>query len=267
MDELSKDLKTLCDTAIEAAKIGGNVLRKGFRSGLEITEKKDAGWVTEFDIRSEKKIIEYLSAKTPYSFLAEESGETRLSDTCQDQWIIDPLDGTTNYARGLPIFAVSIGLKLMGKLQVGVVFNPITDEFFYAYKGGGAFLNGERIFVTKTDTIEKSVLSTGFSTARAQRQNIDTFRVFEKAVKTAFAVRRPGAAALDLAYTAAGVFDGYWELGLSPWDMAAGIVILREAGGIITDFSNQEHDGFQQNIVASNSIIHSDLIDIIRNNS
>jgi myo-inositol-1(or 4)-monophosphatase len=247
--------------AIQAACAGGAVLMEKFGTNLVVTHKGDVDLVTEADRAAEAVIVDLFQHHCPdYDILAEEADYNRQHrEFC---WIIDPLDGTTNYAHGFPWFAVSIALEYNGEVVAGVIFNPCSGEMFTATKGGGAFLNGVPITVSTTTRLENSLLATGFPYDRKQSRvnNYDHFVNFQQSAQ---ACRRPGAASLDLACTAAGRFDGYWEMKLKPWDVAAGQLLVREAGGQVTDFSGLSASIYGQEIVASNGCIHTSMLQIL----
>lgn len=249
-------------TAQAAAKAAGGLLKKSLNKKHSISYKGRKNLVTEMDKKSEALIIRHIRAKYPsHSIHSEESG---LFDKAQSEykWIIDPLDGTTNYAHGFNFFAVSIALMKKGRMIAGAVYDPIRDEMFYAAKGCGAYLNGKRIRVSKINKINESLLSTGFpyKLGKAMKKNIAYFISF---MMKAQAIRRPGSASLDLCYVAAGRFDGFWEMELHPWDTAAGALIVKEAGGMVTDFTLNKFNPFMKQIVASNSMIHSQMIRVL----
>lgn len=230
----------------------------GFGQPFTISSKEGIhNLVTEYDTRSEEAIIEFLLRVTPSStILAEESGQQDGSSELQ--WIIDPLDGTVNFAHGIPIFCVSIAAILHGVLVCGVVYNPVSDELFTATLGGGAHLNGTPLRVSRTPLLKDAILVTGFpyNVAENPLRCIDQFAAV---VGKGLPVRRLGSAALDLAYTAAGRFDGFWESILQPWDMAAGALLVTEAGGQITHYRNVPFTISINSIIATNGFIHDEL--------
>ncbi|MDP3017736.1 MAG: inositol monophosphatase family protein, partial [Deltaproteobacteria bacterium] len=179
------------------------------------------------------------------------------------RWIIDPLDGTINYYRGFPFFSVSIGLEEDGEVILGVVYIPVLDELFVAQKGEGAFLNGKRISVSQTDQLKRSFLATGFPYDVQERPEY-YLRYFHQFIRQTFAIRRPGSAAIDLCYVAAGRFDGFWELKLHPWDVAAGILLITEAGGKATGFKGQPLSIYAEETLASNGLIHEQMLQAIQ---
>lgn len=248
--------------AREAALKAGAVLRDNIHGAREISYKGEINLVTEMDRRSERTVVAVLQAAFPdHGILAEEG--TVIENSSGFRWIIDPLDGTTNYAHGYPNFAVSIGLERAGEVILGVVYDPMRDELFAAEKGRGASLNGRTIRVSKADALIRSLLATGFPYDRAtsEKNNLNYFRALLMASQE---VRRSGSAALDLCSVAAGRLDGYWELKLHPWDVAAGSLIVREAGGLVSDFSGTRFSIHDKEILASNGIIHEQMIEIIK---
>ena len=251
------------DSAIDAARKAGKLLIEGMGSGTnKIDYKGEIDIVTEMDCRSEELIKTLLQKRFPeISILAEESGDS--GGYSRMRWIIDPLDGTTSYAHNIPHFSISIALEKDGEIVAGVVYNPCLDECFYAGQGTGAYLNGKLITVSTTRALKKSLLATGFPYDRAtsDENNLDHFGAFLLKVQ---GIRRMGSAALDLSYTAAGRFDGYWEMKLAPWDVAAGSIILKEAGGKVTDFSLNPFNIYGKEILASNGLIHNEMTKILK---
>ncbi|MCR4288313.1 MAG: inositol monophosphatase [Deltaproteobacteria bacterium] len=248
-------------TAVNAAKKAGLMLRERLGSVLDIEYKGVLNLVTEMDKLAEDAIISEIRKAFPsHSILTEESGKHAGEEGYR--WIIDPLDGTTNYAHGLPFFCVSIGFEAWGQVTHGVVFNPMLNELFYAQKGKGAYLNGEKIRVSKIDNLNSSLLATGFpyDIRSSKNNNLERFKKF--ALK-AQAIRRAGSAALDLCYTACGRFDGFWEIKLKPWDTAAACLMVEEAGGMVTDFSGGPFDMDKPECLASNRLIHEEMLKIL----
>ena len=246
------------DIAVEAAHIAGRFQLYRFESFLDVTLKGDKNLVTEVDQESERLIVRHLLGSFPDHSIVAEEGEYPQGEA-PFRWIIDPLDGTTNYAHGFPWFCVSIGLESAGELVVGVIYNPMHDELFTATRGGGAFLNAHRLHVSARSPLQNTLLATGFpyDCASDPANNFDNFIAFQKAAR---GIRRAGAAALDLAYVAAGRLDGFWELKLKPWDVAAGALLVREAGGTVTTFDGTDYDVFNGCIVASNGLIHEEMV-------
>ena len=252
-------MKTLI---IKAAFEAGKLLMDKFESGLRVEFKGKYDLVTEADRQAEALIIKLIRERYPdHNFLAEEGVYTETGSDCR--WIIDPLDGTTNYAHGFPWFAVSIALEVKGRLELGVVYNPYVGDFYVAERGSGAFLNERRLKVSTIDTLERSLLATGFAYdhKKCKANNYDYFTRFQKEAQ---ACRRPGAASLDLASVAAGRFDGFWELKLKPWDLAAGILLIEEAGGLVSNFDGLPMTLELQECMASNQLIHGEMQAILQ---
>ena len=248
------------EVAVAAAEAAGEVLRSSFGREQTVRYKGEVDLVTEVDERAEGVIGEVLREAFPgYGMLAEEGGR-RLGEG-DSRWIVDPLDGTTNYAHGLPIFAVSIALERGGEVVLGVVHDPMRGETYVAERGGGATLNGEPIRVSDTDEPIRALLVTGFPYDRADMGA--AVELFGRLTELTQGVRRLGAAALDLCYVAAGRLDAYYEKGLHAWDVAAGSLILKEAGGRITDYRGREVDLEGREIVASNGLLHPVLLEAI----
>ncbi len=251
-------MRNYLEVAVEAAKLGGDILKRNYGCAKKIEYKSEINIVTDVDKRSEELIVDLLSSRFPqHSVLAEEGTN---SEHCSEfRWVIDPLDGTTNYAHDYPFFCVSIALEKNGEVVTGVVYQPIFEELFVAEKGHGAYLNGKKIHVSKVSKLREALLSTGFP-YDVQDEALEYFKNF---VYTAQAVRRDGSAALDLCYLAMGRFDGFWELRLKPWDTAAGALVVTEAGGLVTDFSLSHYSIYQSEIMASNGLIHDQMREVI----
>lgn len=249
--------------AIETARAAGAVLIEKYGRVKPKTKRTDIDLVTEADLASEALILERIATHFPkHSILAEESGE--LSVTGGDgnwKWIIDPLDGTTNFAHGYPCFCVNIALEHEGDLVIGVTYDPTRDEMFACERGGGATLNGKTINVSGTDELGSSLLVTGFPYDFKQRE--DPTRHLKGFLMASRGVRRDGSAAIDLAYVACGRFDGFWEEGLNPWDVAAGVLMIEESGGSVTRYDGSKLSIYQPPIVASNGIIHDEMLKIL----
>lgn len=258
------DLTPFRKIALEAAEKSGKILKKGLQEKIEISYKGDLNLVTNIDTRSEQAIVALVSRHFPkHQILAEEGhGQKEPSSL---RWIIDPLDGTTNYAHGFPFFCVSIALEIKGKIVLGVVYDPIRKELFFAEKGKGAFLNEKPLSVSPVEILSKSLLVTGFA-YDIRTDPANNFNHFIQFSMNTQAVRRTGSAALDLCYVAAGRFDGFWELKLRPWDTAAGSLILREAGGRITRFSGAPYSIYDSELLATNRKIHDEMIRILNKN-
>ncbi|MCW7753582.1 inositol monophosphatase [Desulfobotulus sp. H1] len=249
--------EALLHTAVMAARVGGERLMAHFGNLNGIRKKGRTDLVTDADTASEQAVIDHIRNRFPdHGIMAEESG--MQGDNTSFLWIIDPLDGTTNFAHGLPFFAVSIGISLDGRLLAGCVFNPVMQECFTAMEGKGACKNGIPISVSQTTSIEDSLLATGFPYSLDQKFDALTSR-FRRCIRPARGIRRLGAASLDLCYVANGHFDGFWEEDLKPWDTAAGSIIAREAGALVTDFSGNPHHIHAAEILASNGRIHEPL--------
>ena len=255
--------KTVLELASRLARAAGEIQRDRYATGLEIGTKSAAvDLVTDVDTACEALIVAALERERPQdTILAEEGGE-RSRPGAAWRWVIDPLDGTTNYAHAYPRFCVSIGVECQGERRVGVVYDPLMDELYHAVAGEGAFLNGSPIRVSRETALDRSLLATGFAYDRrkSEQDNLDQFAAFLKAAR---ALRRDGSAALDLCYVAAGRFDGFWEVRLNPWDMAAGAVIVREAGGQLTNFSGKDLSIYEQELVASNGHIHEAMLTVL----
>lgn len=252
-------LQELHSFAIEIAKEGGAVLRDFWGKRIVIEEKAYTGdLVTEADKASEHVILEMIRQKYPHHEILSEEAGMHEGEGADYLWLIDPLDGTTNYTHHFPMVSVSIGLLHKGKPIVGVVYNPIYDELFEAAEGMGARLNGHEIQVSRTKDLKASLLATGFSYDR--RENPETnYQQFCHLTHLTHGVRRGGSAALDLAFVAAGRLDGFWERGLNPWDLAAGVVLIREAGGQVSAYDQTDFDLFSGRILATNGKIHESL--------
>lgn len=242
-----------------AAQAGAGQLRYFSERKFSISNKEGVNnLVTEADHAAEKAIIETIRKDFPEHFiLSEESGE--MASSSEYKWIIDPLDGTVNFAHGIPICAVSIGIEKEGEMIMGCVYAPFINELYYAAKGKGAFLNDKKITVSGETDVLKSCLVTGFPYTYPKLHR-GPLEIFSKLVMQGVPVRRLGSAAIDLCWVAAGRFDGFWEFNLSPWDTAAGEIIVKEAGGTITDFENKPFSCYQKQILATNGHIHNDLL-------
>jgi myo-inositol-1(or 4)-monophosphatase len=230
---------------------------------LQVSKKGPADFVSAADHRAEEVIrTELQRARPNYGLLMEESGETAGSDP-QHRWIVDPLDGTTNFLHGIPHFAISIALERQGKLAAAVVYSPISDELFTAERGAGAYVNDRRLRVAARSHLGEAVVATGMP-FMGHGDSAGYLQELAKIMPAVSGVRRFGAAALDLAWVAAGRFDGFWERGLSPWDMAAGLLLIREAGGYVTDVDGGEASPESGHIVAGNEAIHRQLLTLLR---
>lgn len=249
--------------AVKAAREAGGILKKSLGKRRTISYKSGMrDMVTEMDTRAQRLIISHIKKDFPeHNILAEENVNTQ--EQSGYRWYIDPLDGTTNYAHGFPWFAVSIGVEKDGELICGVVYNPNLDELFVAEKGKRAACNGRRIHVSDIRNLKDSLLTTGFPYDIEENPN-NNLNYFLKFSLSSQAVRRPGCASLDLCSVACGRFDGYWEIKLSPWDMAAGALIVQEAGGNVTDCSGKPLDLYKKELVASNGKIHKQMLSVLK---
>jgi myo-inositol-1(or 4)-monophosphatase len=261
-DPFSPDnLEARLDFAVQQARRAGALLREGQGRVLEVNHKGAIDLITEYDLRSEELLVEAIHEAYPGdAILAEEEGQLGEGEAC---WLIDPLDGTTNFAHGLPIFTVSIAWAVDLRPLLGVVYDPMRDELFHALRGGGAWMNGRRLRVSQESELENSLLVTGFPYDRRTNpeNNLDHFAAFALCTR---GVRRLGAASLDLANVAAGRFDGYWEVRLWPWDWAAGMLLVEEAGGRISR-TDGGPDVFVQptSMLASNGLIHAAMVRVL----
>ncbi|MBA2379968.1 MAG: inositol monophosphatase [Blastocatellia bacterium] len=250
--------------AIETARDAGRILLEKFGRIDTVTKKGDINLVTEADLASEALIIERIKSHFPrHSILAEEAGNAVvIGGEGGHKWIIDPLDGTTNYAHGYPCFCVTIALENDGEIVLGVTYDPTRDELFTAEKGKGAALNGKPMRVSSTDILGNSLLVTGFPYDIKQRE--DFARHLTELLLNSRGVRRDGSAALDMAYVACGRFDGFWEEGLNPWDVAAGKILIEEAGGTVTYYDGSQFSIYRPPVCASNGLIHSEMLGYLK---
>jgi myo-inositol-1(or 4)-monophosphatase len=256
---------SMLDFAVQLAQEAGQLQRDHLGRLNSVKHKSTTlDLVTEVDLLSERLIKEKISTHYPkHEILAEESGHQQSGSAYR--WLIDPLDGTTNYAHGYPFFCVSIALEHAGKILLGVVYNPVMEELFSAERGNGAMLNGRPIHVSSISELGWSLLVTGFPyNIRSNPINIDYFARF---MHNAQAVRRDGSAALDLCYVACGRFDGFWEMGLKPWDSGAGQLILEEAGGRVSKFDGRPFNHYEPEMLASNGLIHEQMSAVLMRSS
>lgn len=255
-------MQPMLNIAVRAARSAGDlILRSSDNVGrLQIDQKGKNDFASEVDRMAEREIINIIKTAYPeHSILAEESGVHKGNDFV---WVIDPLDGTTNFLHGFPQYAVSIALKHKGRIEVGVVYDPLRDELFTAKRGGGAMLNNRRLRVTAQNSMKGALIGTGFPFKT--QQHLDAYLGMFRAVTIdAAGIRRAGSAALDLAYLAAGRLDGFWEIGLMEWDMAAGVLLVKEAGGVITDFSFNDKYLESGNVIAASPKMHQLLYQLI----
>ncbi len=262
---MSQALHPMLNIAIKAARSAGAIINRASLDLdlLRISSKGPNDFVTEVDQAAEQTIIETLLTAYPgHGILAEESGRTHGAKDSDYVWIIDPLDGTTNFLHGFPVYAVSIALAFRGQVQQAVVYDPTRNDMFYASKGRGAFLNDKRLRVSKRTRMAESLIGTGFPFRKG-----DNFKryvqMFEEVMQSCAGLRRPGAAALDLCYVAAGYYDGFFETGLNPWDIAAGSLIITEAGGLIGNFTGEADYLYQREVVAGNPKVYGQLVQIL----
>ncbi|HZH35253.1 MAG TPA: inositol monophosphatase family protein [Pyrinomonadaceae bacterium] len=249
--------------AANTAREAGRILLEKFGRVLKTSYKGDKNIVTEADLASEEYILGQIRTHFPrHAILAEEAGAVVIEGGESEwRWVIDPLDGTTNFSHGYPCFCVSIGLEKDGKPEIGVIYDPTRDEMFSAERGNGATLNGRKIQASSVETLDNALLVTGFPYDVRKRERF--VEQFSKFVLNAQAVRRDGSAALDLAYVACGRFEGFWEEGLSPWDTAAGSLIVQEAGGRVSQFDGSNFDIYRPQILATNGLIHEKMLEIL----
>lgn len=251
------------ETAEKAAREAGKLIIESIGKVKDVSFKTlPTNLVTEVDKKSEEIIIDILLKDFPdFDVLAEESGSSSTKNS-EFMWVIDPLDGTTNFTHALPIFSVSIGLVKGNDVIAGVIYDPTRDHLFHAELGKGAYLNNKKLHVSKVKDIKKALLVTGFP--YNVEQNPDhCFERFIKMTSESRAVRRLGSAAIDFAYVAAGIFDGFWEVKLNPWDIAAGYLLVKEAGGKVTNFAAEESDIYNKQILASNGFIHNKMVELL----
>ena len=253
----------LREVLLDATKEAGKIILQYFDGTFKIDHKEGVNnLVTEVDKLSEDKIIKVIRATFPtHTIISEEVGE--MIKPSDYQWIIDPIDGTVNFAHGIPICCVSIGILYNNELVMGAVFNPMMNELFFAEKGKGATLNGQSINVSKKSNFKTAFLVTGFPYAWPDSEQ-HPIKVFEKLVLEGLPVRRLGSAAIDLCWVACGRFDGFWEYNLQAWDVAAGYLIVQEAGGIVTDFEGGDANVFTRQTLASNGLIHEAMLSVIK---
>ena len=246
--------------AIEAALKSGLFIKSSLGKTGKISYKAKDNIVTDVDKKAEEIIIRRIRAAFPdHSILSEERHP--ISRVSPYKWIIDPIDGTTNFAHAFPFFCVSIALEEYDKIILGAVYDPIHDEFFYAEAGKGARLNNKKIFVSKTRRLFESVLATGFSYGKKRKdRNVRNFRNF---LSRTLAIRRAGSAALDLCYVACGRFDGFWEMYLNPWDSAAAVLIVKEAKGLVTKFDGSSYSHYDKEVLATNGLIHKQMVSVL----
>ncbi|MFM2118932.1 MAG: hypothetical protein RL722_400 [Pseudomonadota bacterium] len=258
-------LHPMLNIAIKAARAAGSVINRASLDldRLTVSTKSPNDYVTEVDAAAEQVIIDTLLQAYPgHAILAEESGREHGAKHSDYLWIIDPLDGTTNFIHGLPQYAVSIALAFRGKVEQAVVYDPNRNDLFYATKGRGAFLNDKRLRVSRRIRMQEALIGTGFPFRKGD--NFKRYmKMFEEVMQNCAGLRRPGAAALDLCYVAAGWYDGFFETGLNPWDVAAGSLIITEAGGLIGNFTGEADFLYQRECVAANPRIYAQMVKIL----
>lgn len=252
----------MLEKVIQIAKEAGEIAREGFGKNFLIETKGSlTNLVTEYDKKCEEAIISFIKKEYPtHSILAEESGKQERSS--EYIWVIDPIDGTTNYAHGLPIFSVSIAVLKNDELICGVVYDVMRNALYSSEKGSGAFCNNRKLKVSDNDDLRKSVLVTGFPYNVSENPDF-AYERFAAFLKVARAIRRLGSAALDMCYVAEGVFDGFWEVSLNPWDMAAGKLLIEEAGGLVTNFNGEQINIFSRQLLATNKNVHKEMMSIL----
>jgi len=259
----SRAMNPTTNIAVRAARQAGNIIMRSFQriDTLAIAEKQANDYVSEVDRAAEQAIIDTIRRSYPHhAILAEESGE---HDGNEYQWIVDPLDGTTNYLHGFPQFSISIAMQHRGQLESAVVYDPLRDEMFTASRGNGALLNDRRLRVTDHKSLKGALIGTGIP-FRDQRYLDEYLGMLKAMVKDTAGIRRPGSAALDFAYVAAGRIDGFWELGLSAWDFAAGALLVREAGGAVSDIRGGDRFLESGNVIAGGVRVHREMVATIK---
>jgi myo-inositol-1(or 4)-monophosphatase len=263
---MSQALHPMLNIAVKAARAAGSVINRAALDleVLKVGNKGPNDFVSEVDRNAEAVIIETLLEAYPgHGILAEESGREHGARHSEFVWIIDPLDGTTNFLHGFPVYAVSIALAHRGQVQQAVVYDPTRNDLFYASKGRGAFLNDRRLRVSKRTRLSDSLIGTGFPFRKGD--NFKRYvKMFETVMQSCAGLRRPGAAALDLCYVAAGHYDGFFETGLNPWDVAAGSLMITEAGGLIGNFTGESDYLYQREVVAGNPKVYGQLVQILK---
>lgn len=260
----TQETKDILKIAVSAAKQAGGVLLERFEKPHHIEHKGTIDIVTEADIASEELILDKLHKSMPGTkILSEEAFSSYKNLPDEPIWIIDPLDGTTNFAHNFPWFSVSIAFYHSGNSMAGVIYCPIQDELFCATQAGGAWLNDRRIKVSETNILNKALVATGFPYDVQERPDY-IMAMLKKVITHSQGIRRPGAATLDLAYLACGRLDAFWEVGLKPWDTAAGYLMVEEAGGMLSTFSGSSFSPFIPELLASNSLLHKDIVDLLQ---
>jgi myo-inositol-1(or 4)-monophosphatase len=255
----------MINKVINIAKEAGEIIREGFKESISIEYKTDvSNIVTNIDKAAEKLITDFVNKEYPnHSIIAEESGKSQKSS--EYTWLIDPIDGTTNFAHKLPLFSVSIGIQKNGETIIGVIYDVMRDAIYSAEKGSGTYENSKRINVNVNSDLAKSLLVTGFAYDREDNYK-EAIQIFGSFLTKTRSVRRLGSAALDFCYVASGVFDGFWEANLSPWDVCAGLLLVEEAGGETSDFKGNKVQIYSDSFLATNGKVHNDMLKIIKNN-
>ena len=250
----------MLDVAIDLARQAGELLRQGHQNGAGpiVSKSSVVDLLTQFDLASERLITDGLRGRFPdHAIYGEETGEALPA--AGPVWVVDPLDGTTNFAHGYPVFSVTLALLVDGRPELGVTYDPLRDDLFWAQRGHGAWRDERRLHVSVTTELGASLLATGFAYDRASNAD-NNLAEFSHFVPRTRGVRRGGSAALDMAWVAAGWLDGYWERGIHVWDLAAGVLLIGEAGGVVTDYSGRPWQPADRNVVAANSVLHSILL-------
>jgi myo-inositol-1(or 4)-monophosphatase len=262
---MSQALHPMLNIAVKAARAAGAIINRAALDleVLKVGSKGPNDYVTEVDQAAEQAIIDVLLEAYPaHGILAEESGRSRGNKSSEYVWIIDPLDGTTNFVHGFPVYAVSIALAHRGVVQQAVVYDPTRNDLFYASRGRGAFLNDRRLRVSKRTRLADALVGTGFPFRRGD--NFKRYvKIMEEVMQACAGLRRPGAAALDLCYVAAGWYDGFFETGLNPWDVAAGSLMITEAGGLVGNFTGEADYLYQREVVAGNPKVYGQLVQLL----
>ena len=250
----ARENRQLVSFAREIALGAGEILREGFHKSKRITYKGRIDPVTEYDLKAEKFLVSRIQKAYPHHSLLTEEGTSR-GEKSTYRWVIDPLDGTVNFAHGFPVYCVSVGVEFESDIVAGAVYYPERDEMFYASRGQGAFMNRTRLKVTSCDRLDRALLATGFAydIGTARRNNLG---LFARMAKKAQGIRRPGSAAIDLCWLAAGRIDGFWELKLHPWDTAAAKLMVEEAGGLVSRINGKPYSIYDKDLLASNRVLH-----------
>jgi myo-inositol-1(or 4)-monophosphatase len=261
---MDTETESILMLAKRVARDAGAIQRERFETGIAVSTKSSTiDLVTEVDLACERAIVEAIEGERPGDGILAEEGHGREVDGCEWRWVIDPLDGTTNYAHGYPRFCVSVGVERHGRREVGVVYDPLLDELYHAARGEGAWLGERRLSVSRQDDLGQALVATGFA-YDVHRSSVDNAACFARMLKAARGIRRDGSAALDLCYVAAGRFDAYWELKLHAWDVAAGNLMVEEAGGRISDADGGPAPADGRSVVATNGRLHDQVLERIQ---